>query len=293
MWSGSSIVFIVIGCDSYDNLMLDTIEKGIYPMSATASQPLINALNLTDSEVAFYKNEGYLCLPGLICTQVVEAIRDEIFEVLDANGVSREALSQATSHADKLRQCSQYLAGSLLDDLINGSAVKAVVSRLLEGSAHVYLPFTAVKSAGGGGMFHFHQDNNYTQHEPAVGSINIWVALVDMMPENGCLQVVPRSHQNGQLISRNSDDGDSHQQLDVDPMQCLPIRMRAGDAIAFTRWTVHGSGPNMTKLPRVAYALQFYRDEVKWLDPSCGQWKLLIDNPRFATPPVEKLGSVK
>lgn len=262
-------------------------------MPATPQTSLVNDMSLTDSEVAFYKNEGYLSLPGLIQSEAVQAIREEIFEVLAANGVSRSMLSAATTQADKLRQCSEYLAGSMLDELINGSAIKAVASRLLEGDAHVYLPFSAVKSAGGGGMFHFHQDNNYTRHEPAVGSINIWVALVDMSPANGCLQVIPRSHNGGQLQSRNSDDGDTHQQLDVDSMACLPIRMRAGDAVAFTRWTVHGSGQNVTDIPRVAYALQFHREDVKWFDRDTDQWKLLVDSPRFATPAVEKLGSVE
>ena len=259
-------------------------------MNTATQTSLINKLTITDGEVAFYKSEGYLCLPGLIASDAVAGLRQEIFDVLDANGVTRQMLASASTPADKLRQCSQYLANSRLDDLINGPAVKAIASRLLEGDARVYLPFTAVKSAGGGGMFHFHQDNNYTQHEPAVGSMNIWVALVDMTPENGCLQVVPRSHQQGQLQSRNSDDGDTHQQLDVDPLTCLPIRMRAGDAIAFTRWTVHGSGQNVTDQPRVAYALQYHRDDVKWFDRSDDQWKLLVDSPHFATPPVDVLG---
>jgi 2-oxoglutarate-dependent dioxygenase len=65
--------------------------------------------------------------------------------------------------------------------------------------------------------------------------------------------------------------------------------MRAGDAVAFTRWTVHGSGPNHTSEPRVAYALQYHRQDVKWLDG--GEWKLLVDTPRFSTPPSDKLGA--
>jgi 2-oxoglutarate-dependent dioxygenase len=92
---------------------------------------------------------------------------------------------------------------------------------------------------------------------------------------------VPRSHRQGQLPSRNSDDDDSHQQVEVDPRQCLPVRMRAGDAVAFTRWTVHGSGPNTTDEPRVAYALQFHRADVKWFDAKTGEWKLLIEHPRW------------
>lgn len=250
---------------------------------------VVNPISLTDSEVRFYKEEGYLPLPGFVAAEAVDALRSEVFDILGANGVPVEKLGRAHSTADKLRQCSQYLAGSTLDSLINGPATLAVASRLIGGQAMRYLPFTAVKAGGGGGTFHFHQDNNYTRHDPAVGSINIWLALGDMTPENGCLQVVPRSH-SGQLASRGSDDGDQHQQVDVDPLTCLPLRMRAGDAVAFSRWTVHGSGPNTSDEPRVAYALQYHRSDVRALNKHTKQWQLLVDTPRFATEPRTSLG---
>lgn len=259
-------------------------------MPAVAAEPVVRPMTLTDSEVRFYNEEGYLPLPGFVDAAAVEGLREEVFDVLEANGVPRASLGRATSAADKLRQCSQYLAGSRLDALINSAATMAVADRLVGGRAVRYLPFTAVKAGGGGGTFHFHQDNNYTKHDPATGSINIWVALVDMTPENGCLQVIPRSHLKGQWTSRNSDDGDTHQQIDVDPIDCFPLRMRAGDAVAFTRWTVHGSGPNHTDEPRVAYALQYHRDDVRYLHPQRGTWELLVETRRFATTPVEKLG---
>lgn len=255
-------------------------------MSVRDSDAVVSAISLTTGEVEFYKREGYLPLPGFVIGPAVDALRTEVFEALEAKGVARAALGKAAGSADKLRQCSQYLAGSGLDRLINGEATLGVASRLIGGPASRYLPFTAVKAGGGGGTFHFHQDNNYTVHQPAVGSINIWVALDDMTPENGCLQIVPSSHLRGQLASRDSDDGDHNQQIDVDPTMCLPIRMRAGDAVAFTRLTVHGSGPNTTDRPRVAYALQYHRDDVRWLDKESGQWQLLSDTPRFATAPV-------
>lgn len=258
-------------------------------MIESAQTTIVSPLTLTDSEVEFYNREGYLCLPGFVDGGAVERLREEVFEVLEANGFPRSRLDRATETADKLRQCSQYLAGSALDTLINGEETLAVASRLIGGPAHRYLPFTAVKAGGGGGTMHFHQDNNYTRHDPALGSINLWVALSEMTPENGCLQIVPRSHQ-AQLDSRTSDDGDTHRQVEVDPLQCLPIRMRAGDAVAFSRWTVHGSGPNVTDQPRVAYALQYHRDDVRWLDTDTGDWRLLVETPRTATPPVTALG---
>ncbi len=258
-------------------------------MTVVEPAPLVNRYELTDSEVALYHRQGYLCLPGFLSSGAANRLHDEILDVLEANGHPRASLTSASSAADKLQQCSQYLDGSGLDELINGEATLAVASRLIGGRAVRYLPFTAVKNGGGGGMMHFHQDNNYTQHEPATGSLNIWVALVDMTPENGCLQILPGSHTE-QHRSRTSDDGDSHRQVDVDPSQCVPIRMRAGDAVAFTRWTVHGSGQNRTPDPRVAYALQYHRDDVRWWDADGDQWRLLVDDPKFATPPVDRLG---
>jgi len=259
------------------------------PADATANRPVVRPLELHPAEVKFYKEEGYVVLPNFVADDALDALREEVFEVLEANDVPRESLNRASSSKDKLRQCGQYRADMMLNELINGEPSLSVASQLIGGPARVYLPFTAVKAGGGGGTFHFHQDNNYTQHEPALGSINIWVALVDMTPENGCLQVIPRSHDH-QWSSHNSDDGDAHQQIDVDPMDCKPIRMRAGDAVAFTRWTVHGSGPNSTDQPRVAYALQYHRDDVKFLDKQSGEWKRLADTKRWATEPVETLG---
>ncbi len=259
-------------------------------MTMTTDDSVVRQMELTDAEVAFYNDQGFLPLPGLVRAEAVAALREEVMEVLEANGVSRASLRRASSKADKLRQCTQYLAGSKLDALIHGPSTLTVASRLIGGTAHVYMPFTAVKAGGGGGVFDFHQDNNYTRHDPAVGSINIWVALVDMTPENGCLMVVPGSHKQGQLASRNSDDGDAHQKVDVDPKACFPLRMRAGDAVAFTRWTLHGSGPNHTDEPRVAYALQYHRHDVKWLDNESGEWKSLLEHARWAVAPVSKLG---
>ena len=255
--------------------------------------PVVRKIDLTDNEVHFYEEHGYLLLPGYIQREHIDALREEVLQVLEANGMTRERLSRAESTDDKLRQHFEYLKDSHLDQLINGQNGLATASCLIGGQAVRYLPFTAIKVGGGGGQFHFHQDNNYTQHDPALGSINIWVALVDMSPDNGCLQVAPGSHKQGVLDWEDAGDGDAHRKVKINPKEFLPLRMRAGDAVAFTRLTVHGSGPNNTDQPRVAYALQYHREDVKFLDAETNELKLLVDHPRFQTPPLEKLGESK
>ena len=140
-------------------------------------------------------------------------------------------------------------------------------------------------------MFHYHQDNQYTRHEPAEFSTNIWVALDDMSPANGCLQVAPQTHLDGTFDSEESADGDGHRAMDIDASRFLPVRMHAGDAIAFSRLTVHGSGPNNTSNPRVAYALQYHREDVTFLDKETDSWEVLKESPRWSVGPVDTLGA--
>lgn len=253
-------------------------------MSTTTVAP-IAPLELSDGEIRFFKDEGYLVIPGLLNDACIEALRGEVVDVMASAGASPESLRHATETKHKLIQSGQYLAGSHLDAFINSPQLLAVVAQLLGGPSSLYMPFTAVKSGGGGGRFHFHQDNQYTRHEGP--SINVWFALSPMSPKNGCLQVVPRSHLSGTMDSVENPDGDGHRTVAREPDRFLPVRMRPGDAIAFSRLTLHGSGPNFTDEPRLAYALQFHRnDTTAFFD---GESKLLTERPRYSSRPVAEL----
>ena len=255
--------------------------------TATASTTIVREPDLCEADLHFYQDYGYLLIPQFVQAEALPQLRQEVLTTLqEACGISAKDLHQASQTADKLRQCNQYLSGSALDALINGPASLATASFLVEGQAHRYTCFTAAKAAGGGGEFHMHQDNNYTKHDPAMGSINIWVALVDMTPSNGCLHIVPGSHKLGSVASVNSPDGDQHQTVAEDVGRASPVRMRAGDAVAFSRLTVHGSGPNNSTAPRLAYALQYHREDVRWRDPETDEWHLNLDKPRFEAPPL-------
>ena len=236
-----------------------------------------SASTLTPEQLKFYHEEGYLLIRGLIPTEAAAALKTEVMQIMDLIGLP----------FTKLKQTFEYLEGSDLDAFVNSLRLKSLAEQLMGGPGSVYLPFTAVKSGGGGGRFHFHQDNQYTRHDgPAC---NLWCALSPMRKENGCLQIVPRSHLNGTLTSIQSPDGDDHRAVATDPVKYEVIEMEPGDCVAFTRLTVHGSGQNVTPEPRVAYAVQFHRNDSRWLDRETGEYKLLTEHPRFKVGPVKEI----
>ena len=246
----------------------------------------MKSIRLVENEILFYRSEGYLHLPGLISRAAAESMRAEVIQILNGLGISYDQLCRAETSKDKLRQSSQYLADTDVAALVNSAALRSVVEQLTGGPSTLYNPFTAVKSGGGGGQFHFHQDNQYTVFDGP--GLNIWVALDEMTPENGCLQMMPRSHLQGDLAAVESSDKDGHLTIAGETTSFLPLRMMPGDAVAFTRLTVHGSGPNNTPKPRVAYAVQFHRNDVKAVWDNQPP-RLLSKHNRWVKTPVSKI----
>lgn len=241
--------------------------------SPPAADP-VRLFSLTDDEVGFYCTEGYIILPGLLDPQQVGPLHDETLELIDHD---------RPPHA-KLQQTSRVFASGLLEKLATSENLRVLASRLMEGESSLHNPFTAVK-AGGGGRFHFHQDNQYTTFEGP--GINFWFALVDVAPENGALQIVPRSHLEGTTFEGvPSGDGDEYLKIDWEPEYFLPLRLRAGDAVAFNRLTIHGSCANTTDRPRVAYGVQFFRNDVRALVD--GEMRLLSERPKFPLKRIER-----
>jgi hypothetical protein len=221
----------------------------------------------SEEEIERYRGEGYVLLRGLVSPATAEALKREVMAIMEVVGLGRT----------KLRQTWQYRKGSALDAFVKSRLQQGIASQLMGTRAHLYLPFTAVKSGDGGGQFHFHQDNNYTHHFGP--SINLWTALVPMTVANGCLRVVPFSQLEGDWESDNAGDGDGHRKVKGDVSSSVPILMEPGDVVAFTRLTVHGSGPNETPDHRVAFATQFHGHDTEALIE--GEHVLLREHPRF------------
>ncbi len=241
---------------------------------------------LSKKEISFYQSNGYLMLPGLIALPRADALAQNVLQVMEGLAISRKDLGRARSSKDKLRQSRQYMPDTPLASLIHSQGLKDIASQLMGGPSTLYLPFTAVKSGGGGGRFHFHQDNQYTRFDGP--GINIWFALMEMTPENGCLQIAAGTHLEGTLASVESEDKDGHRTVEVAPESFLPLRMMPGDTVAFSRLILHGSGANTSDQPRLAYAVQFHRDDVRATrgGKSLG---LLKENPPFDIRPVARI----
>jgi predicted dehydrogenase len=130
----------------------------------------------------------------------------------------------------------------------------------------------------------WHQDvgdhnGGFTADGKAVPTVALWMALDDVGPDNGGLELLPGTHRtlvgdyNKQIHSQLVESGT----LGPNDLKCaVPVPLRRGEFILFHGWLIHGSGPNESGRRRAALNMRFtppgleYEDEFVYIPIETG-----------------------
>jgi ectoine hydroxylase-related dioxygenase (phytanoyl-CoA dioxygenase family) len=106
----------------------------------------------------------------------------------------------------------------------------------------------------------WHQDNGVILPEAdETDLLTVWMAITDATLENGCLQVVPRSHRDGLITHCPGGLGLHIPEKLFMAEQARPLPMRKGSVLFMHRRTVHGSLDNSTDdQVRLSFDLRYH-----------------------------------
>jgi ectoine hydroxylase-related dioxygenase (phytanoyl-CoA dioxygenase family) len=142
----------------------------------------------------------------------------------------------------------------------NPTLVKAMAD-LIGPNVELHHTTLHLKPPETGMPFPMHQDSPFYQHDGSA-YVDALIHVDDATLENGCLRFLPGSHKNGHLphVTRMPDGTPCSPHLPTDEYQLedtLPCPAEAGDVVAFSIYTIHGSEINRTdrwrRLVRVGY----------------------------------------
>ncbi len=157
-------------------------------------------------------------------------------------------------------------------DLAQHPKLISVVRALLGEDLLLYRSTLMLKPANHGSAHSFHQDSAYWPMLPA-SLVTVSIALTDSTPENGCIQIIPSSHEWGiqewGTIARESDDSLSNRP-DLDTSQVIEVPLKAGSALMFHSLVVHGSGPNRSPNPRHTALYAYFPPTVQYISQRSG-----------------------
>ena len=110
-----------------------------------------------------------------------------------------------------------------------------------------------------GSVFPWHQDSQYygqaTQH---LHVVSLWIPLVDVAEDNGCLYVIPGSHKWNLLRGQRGTDNKVHTLEEVEQRgQPVALPMGPGDILLFSNLTFHTSKLNSSNSVRWSVDLRY------------------------------------
>lgn len=197
-----------------------------------------------------WQRDGYILARNVFSPEEVAQIREhfmawnasdrkEDYDKLDPTGQDPLAQFPRIIHPHRKDELSLKF---LLDDRLFDAMNEFLSEEPLAAQTMFYF-----KPPGGRGQA-LHQDQMYLRAQPGT-CIAAWLAVDDCDDANGCLQVVPGSHELPLLCTVKADSSTSFTTDTVpipDGFEIIPVHMKAGDVLYFHGNLIHGSGPNTT-----------------------------------------------
>jgi ectoine hydroxylase-related dioxygenase (phytanoyl-CoA dioxygenase family) len=245
---------------------------------STIFPPISNPLNhdsyrLTDEQVGFFNENGYLAGLRILHDSEIETLREELKDLINPDHPGNNLFYEFHSNesADPASVVFHALGAWRIKpgfhDLLWQPAFLIPASQLLGGALRFWHDQLFCKPAYHGGVVAWHQDYSYWTRTTPLAHLTCWIGLDDSTVDNGCVRYVPGSHLWPDLpITGLTGDMDAIQSVLTAEQKAkfkpVAIELKKGECTFHHPRMIHGSYGNTTSSQRRATIINMFRDGV-------------------------------
>lgn len=204
---------------------------------------------ITSEQLAQNKRDGYLVVPALFTPEEVEHFKTHFMDLRAAGTYPGDFDGVDLTSGDPLKRFPRMIHMHRWDEdslqWLLDTRLRDALTALMGREPFAVQTMLYFKPAGARGQA-LHQDNFYLRVAPGT-CMAAWLALDPCDEENGCMQVVPGSHEFPLLCTQHADTTQSFTDVTVpipDGLSPVPVPMNPGDVLFFNGSLIHGSFPN-------------------------------------------------
>ena len=204
-----------------------------------------------DAQTHEFANAGYTIVRGLFTPDEVAHMQAHYLQ-LNVEKRAKAEVNGVKDEHDPLKRFPRMLQMHRWDEVslrfLLDSRLKVAMTAILGSEPYAVQSMIYFKPPTARGQA-LHQDQYYLRVEPGT-CVAAWLALDDCDEENGCLQVVPGSHDLPVLCTIPADTSKSFTNVTVPipaDMSAASVVMQAGDVLFFNGQLIHGSLPNVSQ----------------------------------------------
>jgi len=219
---------------------------------------------LTQEQVSFYDEHGFLHIPALFSEAEINELSDELdrlvqdwaFTDVGWTGPWRQAyMDPETEKKSKLTAMHDlHFYSSAWCRAVTNPRLAEAMSDLLGPNVELHHSTMHIKPPQTGHPFPMHQDNPFYEHENG-SYVDVLVHLDNTFHENGEIRFLDGSHKLGPLthVTHLADGTPCTPHLPFEQYKLedtVPVPAKRGDVVCFNIYTIHGSYINTTRQPR-------------------------------------------
>lgn len=218
---------------------------------------------LTQQQINFYHEHGFLRIPQLFSTEETKELSDEMDRLVEDWAFTSPGWSGPWRLAYMDPETEKKAKLTAMHDLhfysvawmkaATNRRLAAALSQLLGENVELHHTTLHIKPPQTGHPFPLHQDNPFYGHQDG-RYVDVLVHLDDTSHANGEIRFLNGSHKQGHLEHIvKTEDGPCSPHLPTDRFRLedtVAVPAQAGDVVLFCIDTVHGSFINQTNRPR-------------------------------------------
>jgi len=212
---------------------------------------------MTTPQADFYRQNGYLVVPDLFTAAEMQKLKMETARIFRGERGPVEGLLEVAPQMTDAEVLRKYLAihfphklSPVIERSLSHPGIVEVLTHIIRQNVKCMQSMLFVKGPGKPGQS-WHQDEYYIPtRDRSLGAA--WIAIDDASIENGCLWIIPGSHQSGVIMrripGRNAEfaEADTLDISDYGEDRCVPVEVKAGSVVFFHGYVLHSSRRNKT-----------------------------------------------
>ena len=214
---------------------------------------------LTDEQIKSYWRQGFVAPLTAFDEQEALSMIPKFSEV-------RDRMAGWTESKQLLKS---YLVSTWVNDVVRNPRILDSVESILGPNILMWGATFFVKEPGSSTHVEWHQNLLYWGLQPPNGVLTVWLALTDASEDNGAMQVICGSHEDGFRIHGNSYDennmltSDQNVQItDEDAKNTVTIMLRPGQFSMHHSMLLHGFGANNSDRSRIGLSINYIAADV-------------------------------
>lgn len=220
-------------------------------------------IEVTDEQIDFYHKNGFVKIENVVEQEFLPELKSIVeAAVLVRKGKDERNLKEKSQYEQSFLQCG-YLCWDFpaIKEIVFAKRFASIVRDLIQ-AEHIRLWHDqALFKEPGGRVTDAHQDCSYWPiHEPQFTS-TMWLALVDVPVEKGCLYFYPQTN-DPNLKEYVDIFKNPHQPDFLKDKERVYVPLKAGEATFHSGLTFHGAGENKTNQMREAMTVIYIKDGV-------------------------------